>query len=273
VSKPPWELRVWLGGALAMMRNISGLGEIAGDFDAMLIDQFGVIHDGQSLYPGAAQVLQELHARNIPVIVMTNSGKRAAPNVERVVNMGIARAHFVDCVSSGEVAFQSLTVKRAFLIAKDGENYDFDPIEFVLRPEDAEVMLILGSNAPATSLNDYRNFFEGLTLPAICCNPDKLMLTRQGLQPAPGAVAEVYESMGGKVTWIGKPYPGIYQHALQRLGRPERVLCIGDSAEHDVAGGRAAGLTTLLVRQGISEGVPDQAFHPQPDFLSESFCW
>jgi HAD superfamily hydrolase (TIGR01459 family) len=268
-----WEPRAWLGAALVMMLRVSGVGEIAGDFDAMLIDQFGVIHDGQKLYEGAARVMAELDAFKIPVLVMTNSGKRAAFNIERVVKMGVPRAQFVDCVSSGEVAFQSLAVKRAFLIGKQGEDYGFDPVQFVARPEDAEVMLILGSNAPSTTLDDYRRMFEGLTLPAVCCNPDKLMLTSKGLQSAPGAIAEVYEEMGGSVTWIGKPYVGIYEFALKRLGYPKRVLCIGDSAEHDVAGGRGSGLTTLLVQQGISAHVTEAEMRPQPDFICQRFCW
>ncbi len=256
-----------------MMHKISGLREIARDFDAMLIDQFGVIHDGQKLYPGAAEVLAELHALNIPVIVMTNSGKRAAPNIARVVDMGIVREHFLDCVSSGEVAFQTMPVRKAYLIGKDGVDYAFDPVEFVRTPDEAEVMLILGSNTPKTSLDDYRRLFTGLTLPAVCCNPDKLMITRFGLQPAPGAIADVYEKMGGTVRWIGKPYAAIYEHALKLVGNPKRVLCIGDSAEHDVAGGRGAGLGTLLVQQGVCEGVLEAALHPQPDFLCERFCW
>jgi len=255
------------------MRRIAGLSAIARDFDAMLIDQFGVIHDGQKLYPGAAEALSELHALGIPVIVMTNSGKRAAPNTRRVVRMGIPRAHFVDCVSSGEVAFQSLGVRTAWLVGKDGEDYEFDPVRFVADPHEAEVMLILGSNAPSLSLDDYRKMFAGVTLPAFCCNPDKWMITPTGLQPAPGAIASVYEQMGGKVTWIGKPYPGIYRHALGVLGHPKRVLCIGDSPEHDVAGGRAAGLSTLLVRQGVSADMAEGDLHPAPDFLADEFRW
>jgi HAD superfamily hydrolase (TIGR01459 family) len=256
-----------------MMRKLSGLCEIARDFDAMLIDQFGVIHDGQKLYPGAAEVMAELRALNMPVIVMTNSGKRAAPNIARIIGMGVERNQFLDCISSGEVAFQTLSVKKAYLIGKQGVDYAFDPVEFVERPEDAEAMLILGSNAPQTSLKDYRQLLAGISLPAICCNPDKLMVTRFGLLPAPGAIAAIYEEMGGKVWWIGKPYAAIYQHALKQLGNPKRVLCIGDSTEHDVAGGRAAGLSTLLVKQGVSAGVADDELHPQPDFLSERFCW
>lgn len=253
--------------------RINGLSEIAAKFDGMLIDQFGVIHDGQTLYPGTLRVLTELKSLGIPVAVMTNSGKRAEANRKRLVKMGVPRDCFVDAVSSGEVAFNALTTTRAFLIGKDGEDYGFDGITFVDDPHDAEAMLILGSNAPMTSLDDYRKLFMGLDLPAICCNPDKLMLTPGGLMPAPGAIASLYEEMGGKVSWVGKPYPGIYREAARLIGSPQRILCIGDSAEHDVAGGRAAGFSTLLVLQGVSAGHEPATLSPQPDYVMDRFQW
>lgn len=253
--------------------KIDGLRQIAGDFGGMLIDQFGVIHDGEKLYPGTLQVLEQLHALDIPVVVMTNSGKRAEANRRRLVRMGVPRDHFVDAVSSGEVAFSGLTAKRAFLIGKDGEDYGFDGIDFVSDPRDAEIILILGSNAPKTSLDDYRRMLTGLTLPALCCNPDKLMLTPDGLMPAPGAIAALYQEMGGTVTWIGKPYPQIYTQAARLIGSPARILCIGDSAEHDVAGGRAAGFSTLLVLQGVSAGHDPATLSPQPDYVMDRFQW
>lgn len=254
-------------------QHISGLHEIAARFDGMLIDQFGVIHDGQTLYPGTARVLSELHALNIPVAVMTNSGKRAEANRQRLVRMGVPRDHFVDAISSGEVAFATLSAKKAFLIGKDGEDYGFDGITFVTDPRDAEVILILGSNAPKTSLEDYRRLLTGISLPALCCNPDKLMLTPEGLMPAPGAIAALYQDLGGQVTWIGKPYPGIYRESARLIGNPKRILCIGDSAQHDVAGGRAAGFATLLVLQGVSAGHDPATLSPQPDYVMERFQW
>ena len=112
------------------------------------------------------------------------------------------------------------------------------------RPAEVDVLLgdptkareVLGWT-PKTSLEEYRRLLTGLTLPALCCNPDRLMLTPQGLMPAPGAIAALYEEMGGKVSWIGKPYPGIYAQAARLIGNPRRILCIGDSAEHEI--GRA----------------------------------
>ena len=156
---------------------------------------------------------------------------------------------------------------RAYIIGQIGEDYGFDGIAAVTDPHDADILLILGSNAPRTSLDQYRDFSAISQLPAICCNPDKLMLTRHGLQPAPGAIASLYEEMGGKVEWIGKPYPAIYRAALALIGNPERVLAIGDSAEHDVAGGRRAGASTLLVRTGLSSGLDH--FEPEPDYLMD----
>ncbi|MBI2718619.1 MAG: TIGR01459 family HAD-type hydrolase [Rhizobiales bacterium] len=253
--------------------RIDRLSNIASRFGGMLIDQFGVIHDGESLYPGALEVLRELKARSIPVAVMTNSGKRAEANRQRLIGMGIPRNLFVDAVSSGEVAYRSLDIKRAYLIGKDGENYGFDGVGFVERPEDAEVILILGTNAPKTTLDDYRELLRRLTVPAICCNPDRLMLSPRGLLPAPGAIASLYEELGGKVTWIGKPYPAIYSAACDLIGNPADILCIGDSAEHDVAGGRAAGLSTLLVMTGVSAGLDPTAVSPQPDFWMKDFRW
>ena len=250
-----------------------GLREIADQFGGMLIDQFGVIHDGQELYRGTLRILSELHELGIPVAVMTNSGKRAAANRQRLVKMGVPREHFIDAVSSGEIAYQALNITKAYLIGKDGEDYGFGGIAFVDDPRRAQVILILGSNAPVTSLDDYRKVFTGLSAPAICCNPDKLMLTPHGLMPAPGAIAALYEEMGGKVTWIGKPYASIYRHAAKLIGNPNRILCIGDSAEHDVAGGRNAGFSTLLVMTGVSAGLDPGALEPQPDFWMKAFTW
>ena len=182
------------------MIPIEGLFEIVTDYDGMLIDQFGVLHDGARLYPGALDVLAKLHELKVPVAVMTNSGKRTDANVARLTRMGIPREFYVDAVSSGEVAYDVLrgtAAKRAFIIGRTGDEYGFDYFELVDRPADADVILILGTNVPKTSLEDYGRLLSGITVPAICCNPDKLMITPTGLQPAPGRLQHVVRSIDG----------------------------------------------------------------------------
>jgi len=257
--------------------HVDRLSAIAERFDGVLIDQFGVIHDGQALYPGVLAVLEALAARTVPVAVLTNSGKRAAANRDRLVRMGVPRDRFVDVVSSGEVAWRALgamtPAPRVWAIGQSGVDYGFEGVTFVADPHDADLILILGSDAPATTLDEYRAQLGGLAVPAICCNPDMLMLTRHGLLPAPGAIAALYQEMGGQVTWIGKPYLAIYEDAVTLIGRPRRVLCIGDSAAHDVAGARAAGHATLLVMTGVSAGLDPASVDPQPDYWMEALTW
>jgi ribonucleotide monophosphatase NagD (HAD superfamily) len=56
------------------------------------------------------------------------------------------------------------------------------------------------------------------------------------------------------------------------------VLAVGDSLEHDIAGGRAAGCATLWLRGGIHTAERDDAalyrrFSVQPDFVAERLTW
>jgi HAD superfamily hydrolase (TIGR01459 family) len=275
------------------MREISGLAEIAGQYDAFLIDQFGVLHDGRALYPGALGALEGLHRLSKPVAILTNSGKRNAANRQRVVFLGVRPELFEAVLSSGEVAWMAIragefgTVGTAFIVGKAGDDYAFADLGLRVAdaPERAELILILGSNAPATSLDDYRAILTAAAarrIPALCCNPDRQMLTSSGFQPAPGAIAAVYQELGGTVTWIGKPFPQIYRHALQLLGDPEprRTLSIGDSIAHDVRGGRDARLATALVRTGVSAPIDERGLRSAmmhegavPDWVLPELRW
>jgi HAD superfamily hydrolase (TIGR01509 family) len=50
-----------------------------------------------------------------------------------------------------------------------------------------------------------------------------------------------------------KPDPRIFEAALEALGcAPDRVIFVGDSADIDVAGGRAAGIRSVLIDRGSS---------------------
>jgi ribonucleotide monophosphatase NagD (HAD superfamily) len=62
--------------------------------------------------------------------------------------------------------------------------------------------------------------------------------------------------MGGTVHYHGKPHARIYRTCLRLSGTPAaRLLAIGDSLEHDVAGAAAAGIDAAFIAGGIHRGA------------------
>jgi putative hydrolase of the HAD superfamily len=55
-----------------------------------------------------------------------------------------------------------------------------------------------------------------------------------------------------------KPAPGIFEVALEGVYcRPERALLVGDSLDIDIAGGRAAGIRSVLLDRAAASDVED----------------
>ena len=108
------------------------------------------------------------------------------------------------------------------------------------------------------------------------------MLTAAGNAPGAGRIAEIYQELGGDVTWIGKPFAEVYQAAASfRMSRIRRdVLCVGDSVEHDIVGAHVFGAFAALVRTGILAGLSDKELSAEigrhgvaPDFVIENLAW
>jgi HAD superfamily hydrolase (TIGR01459 family) len=271
-----------------------GIESLVDLFDTFVLDQFGVLHDGATPYPGVFECLSAMRAAGKKIIILSNSGKRAAENERRMAQLGFDPQSWDVFMSSGEAAWRMFAGgadfkpgMKCFLISRDNDRSAVDGLglELVRGAADADVILITASEGDRLELDRYRNMLAGAAKSAVrcvCTNPDKIMLTRKGPRFGAGRIAELYEEMGGKVTWIGKPFPAIYDAALAAMGNPprERALCIGDSPEHDIAGAKSAGLASALVRTGIHAGLSDnelQALCVQhnaaPDFILPGLVW
>lgn len=249
-------------------RCAEGLGAVAADFDGFLVDQWGVLHDGVTAYPGARECLARLAALGKRVVVLSNSGRRAAFNAALLTKIGFPAADYAAMLSSGEVVWQAFRDRsdpcfaglgrRCLLFSRQGDRSIVDglDLELVATAQAADFILVSGSEAPEKTLADYEPFLEEGArrgLPLVCANADLVRVSPEGLLLGPGSIARRYEALGGRVRWIGKPQPEIYAAALAALGDPppRRVAAVGDSLEHDIAGGRAAGLATVLIAGGI----------------------
>jgi FMN phosphatase YigB (HAD superfamily) len=75
-------------------RRIGVIREIAESFDGVLLDQFGVLHDGRTPYPRAIEAVARLHAAGKRVVIVSNSSRRSAGTVGKLVKMGFEAEWF-----------------------------------------------------------------------------------------------------------------------------------------------------------------------------------
>ncbi|MFZ5791139.1 MAG: TIGR01459 family HAD-type hydrolase [Pseudomonadota bacterium] len=247
---------------------IEGLGEIADRFDHVLLDQWGVLHDGRQVFEAASDCVRRLAETGKTVVVLSNSGKRAAPNAARLTDLGLPPSAYRALVSAGEVTWEALCrrdappfdrlERRCFLIARGHDRSIIEDLEIVPveRIEEASFLLLAGLDEERAEPELWRPLLAAAAargLLMVCANPDLTVYAPWGLVAGPGTLARLYEELGGRVTYVGKPYPQIYAHCLRILGgpAPDRVLAIGDSLDHDVAGGNRAGLVTAFVSAGV----------------------
>jgi HAD superfamily hydrolase (TIGR01459 family) len=277
-----------------MSRLLPNLAALADLHDVFLVDQFGVLHDGSTPYPGAIEALSSLKAAGKTVVLLSNSGKRSAVNEVRLVGLGFRPGSWDLFLTSGEVAWRRLRAetpsgrrRRCLLIARDGDRSAVTglDLDIVTNPAEADVVLLSGSEGDIYTLEDYHDLLADPArrgVECLCTNPDKIMLTSVGPRFGAGRIAELYQAMGGPVTWIGKPFPEIYAAALHAVGDPDpaRVVGVGDSVEHDIAGARSAGARSALVRTGVLTNLSDQEIDQLEqrhgavaDYVLASFRW
>lgn len=250
-------------------RFASGVHVFAEHYDLFIVDQWGVLHDGRVAYRGAVTCLRKLLALGKRVLILSNSGKRAAANAERLGAMGIGADCYTALITSGEVARASLSARtapflpslgrRCLLLSSDDETslvHGLD-VDAVGTLDEADFILLagVGDEKPMAYYLSILEAAGAKQIPLICANPDWIRFSPQGLTFGAGELARRYEEMGGEVHYIGKPYPAIYEYCRKQFPEvePGRVIAIGDSMFHDVIGGARSGMATAFVMDGIHQ--------------------
>ena len=256
---------------------VDGVGAFIDRYQGFLIDQWGVLHNGERVYPGAFEVLGELARRGKQVVLLTNSGRRRSFNEARLLELGFNTRALAGIVTSGEATWQALAERAVepfsslgrrcllFTRADDQGPVEGLDLEVVTDPASADFVYLTWLDALTHSIEEFDQVIEAAAareLPMVCANPDRVAPTEGGLTQAPGSLALRYEKLGGRVVYVGKPHRPIYQACLDLLPElePEEIVGIGDSFEHDIQGAKNAGLAAAFVMRGIhAEAFPEGA--------------
>ncbi|MFO1067219.1 MAG: TIGR01459 family HAD-type hydrolase [Geminicoccaceae bacterium] len=253
-----------------------GIGAFADRYEAFVIDQWGVLHDGIRPYPGVVEALERLHDARKRIVLLSNSGRRKTVSEKRLLDIGFDLRLFDAVVTSGETAWQGFRERieppfttlgrRCMLLTREGDLSVAQGIglDLVATPEDADFLFVSGVEPPPMTADDYQETLDrslACGLPMLCANPDLVAVTGADLTLAPGTLAERYKAAGGTVHYVGKPYAPVYRacrHVLPDL-QPAQIIGIGDSMAHDVRGANDAGMASAFVTQGIHQ----EAFPPE----------
>lgn len=253
-------------------RILDGLRAVASDYDLLLCDVWGVVHDGRRAFAQAGDALTRFRTGGGTVVLLTNAPRPHGPVVTQLDHLGVPRSAYDEIVTSGDATVALIEARGAeplFHIGPPRDRALFDEVRrktgqapVLASLEDASCVVCTGLVDDSTETPDhYADLLAAMRardLEMICANPDVVVHVGDKLLFCGGALAERYESLGGVVLYAGKPHPPIYQVALRaaekKRGHPiatSRVLAVGDGLRTDIAGARGQGLDCLFVTSGI----------------------
>lgn len=261
---------------MSIPQPISGIRELASDYDAMLCDAWGVIHDGVNLLPGAEAALVNFRKTRGPVVILTNAPRPSSIIPAQLDRLGFSREAYDAVVTSGDATRDEILQRLpapAYRIGpeKDDPLFDGLGINFVAL-EAAGFIICTGPVDDQTDApEDYRGVLERAAargLEMVCANPDIVVNWGGRIIWCAGAIAELYEKLGGVAVYGGKPHAPIYRLAFDAVARTHgapidaaRILAVGDGLKTDILGANRAGIDALLVtgEGGIHNGSAEQA--------------
>ena len=234
---------------------IKGLRQVQSKYDAFFIDLWGVIHNGVQIYPEALDVLKNLNKLNKRFVLISNA-PRPSKSVEKyLINLKMDKTFLNNLITSGEAALK--TLKNNIYGEKFyhlGPERDFDLIKKFEKNKTSldkcDFILCTGLfDDETSSLKYYKNLLKEYTkLKMLCTNPDLIVHRGSKIEYCAGSVAEIFEKLGGRVIYFGKPYPEIYNFCMKKN---ETILAIGDNIQTDIRGANKMKFDSLFITSGI----------------------
>lgn len=263
-----------------MTRIIENLAEIGAGYGVLFCDLWGCVHNGKMAYPAAIAALQAYRRQGGRVALVTNAPRPRGLVAEQIARLGVPADAWDDIVTSGDAAqdamFSGRVGRRVWHVGPERDIGFFtetdDPRAGNITRvplEESEGMVITGPFDDRTETpEDYRERLEqarARNLPLLCANPDLVVDYGEQRLYCAGALAALYEEMGGEALYFGKPHAPIYDLARRHLGiRPEvPALAIGDGIGTDIAGAVNQGIDSLFVTGGLAaEHMGDDVERP-----------
>jgi HAD superfamily hydrolase (TIGR01459 family) len=264
---------------------------IANKYQYFILDVWGVIHDGDSVYDGVVNSIKKLKELGKKIVFLSNAPRRSVIVEKVLADYGITKDYYEFILTSGEAAHFYLQQNQQNDFKKFGQKYFYigpqkdrglvSDLEYeeVLNTKDADFNITTGFDGPGSTLAERQHQLDEsikYDLPMICVNPDLMVIKKTGQEfICAGVLANEYQKMQGKVHFFGKPHAEVYQILLQKLNISDlsKAIAVGDGMETDILGANNAGIDCALIAGGILSNKVGVKYGqlPQQDKITEVF--
>jgi HAD superfamily hydrolase (TIGR01459 family) len=236
------------------------LSEIVADYEVFLLDLWGVVHDGTSLYPDVTFALEQLQLLGKQVWFLSNAPRRSAKIVAQLTKFGVAEHLYQGVITSGEVTLNAIIAAYApqpYIYIGPARDDDLLSTAYSMTedPTEAGFAVVTGFYKDDSRLDkELRtlSLLKQYNLPLYCANPDIMVIKQSGERfLCAGVIAQEYSKIGGQVYYFGKPYTAIYDVARKAAGSNARIITIGDGVETDIKGAALHAIDAMLITGGI----------------------
>ena len=270
------------------MKIVEKLADISDRYDAVFCDLWGCVHNGVKAFPEAIEALRAFRAKGGKVVMLTNAPRARAEVAKQFPHFDVPDDCWDTIATSGDSAraamFRGAVGEKVWFMGQDSDLPFFEPLKIIDDPvavkrvalEDATGIACLGPFDAHAEPDVNRPEFlyakqKGLKL--LCANPDIVVDRGEKREWCAGALARLYEEMGGESLYFGKPHPPIYDLARRRLDEigadvpDSRILCIGDGVLTDVRGAMGEDLDCLFITGGLAAVETKTDRQPDPEAL------
>jgi HAD superfamily hydrolase (TIGR01450 family) len=250
---------------------------LAERYDAFLIDLDGVVWRGDEPIPSAAATIAQLRKMRKYVVFVTNNASRSPRDyAAKLMRMSIPTDP-LDIVTSAHAVVEHLDEiglhdeDRVHVCAAKGLAAVLRAHGYTPTRDVTDVQALVVAWNPSFGFNDLRRASDVARsgVPFVAANRDATYPSEDGLLPGTGAILAAIEIASGRqATVVGKPEPNVIRIALERTrSDPTRTLFLGDRADTDIAGARAAGVPVALVLTGVTGAADVRSLAESPDFV------
>jgi HAD superfamily hydrolase (TIGR01450 family) len=254
-------------------------GPLISSYDVAMLDLDGVVYRGELAVPHAVRAMDDLQARNVRFVFLTNNASRTAAEVaEQVRGFGLD-VGAADVVTAGEAIARIVAeaVPRGSAVLAVGGPGLTVPLEgwgfrCVSSADEDPVAVVQGFHPDV----GWRSLAEAsYAIQAgvrwFVSNLDQTFPTARGTAPGNGSLVEaVRRATGAEPEAIaGKPEQGLFDEAQRRTGAT-RPLMVGDRIDTDIVGALKCGIDVLHVLTGIDglDAVTRLAPEHRPQYVA-----